>query len=54
MLEREPIVTHFRDYRVVSAAPPSAGGVGLAEILQQLEILNWPAGNATNGGQRLL
>jgi gamma-glutamyltranspeptidase/glutathione hydrolase len=47
VLEREPIVTHFRDYRVVSAPPPSAGGVGLAEILQQLEILNWPADNAT-------
>src|SRR5262249_40151261 len=33
--------------RVVSAPPPSAGGVGLAEMLHQLEILNWPASDAT-------
>ncbi len=43
LLERAPFVTWFRDYRVVSAPPPSAGGVGLAQMLQMLEMLGWPA-----------
>jgi gamma-glutamyltranspeptidase/glutathione hydrolase len=48
VVEREPIVTYFRDYRVLGAPPPSAGGVGLAELLQQLEILAWPVSTASN------
>jgi gamma-glutamyltranspeptidase/glutathione hydrolase len=47
VVERAPTVSYFRDYRVVSAPPPSAGGIGLAEILQQLEILGWPSATAT-------
>lgn len=39
--EREPIVTHFRDYTITTAPPPSAGGIALAETLQQLEALGW-------------
>lgn len=41
VLERPPIRFNFRDYRIVTAPPPSAGGVGLAGILQQLEVLGW-------------
>ncbi len=41
VVEREPVVTYFRDYRVVSAPPPSAGGLALAQVLQQLESLDW-------------
>lgn len=41
VIEREPVVTWFRDYRLVSAPPPSAGGLALAETLQQLEALGW-------------
>ncbi|WP_293000750.1 gamma-glutamyltransferase [Nevskia sp.] len=41
VVERAPIVSHFRDYKLVSAAPPSAGGLALAETLQQLEALGW-------------
>lgn len=41
VIEREPIETRFRDYRIVSAPPPSAGGVALAQVFQQLEALNW-------------
>lgn len=37
---REPVVTYFRDARIVSAAPPSAGGIALATLLGQLEALN--------------
>jgi gamma-glutamyltranspeptidase/glutathione hydrolase len=39
--EREPIVTHFRDYTITTVPPPSAGGIALAETLQQLEALGW-------------
>ncbi|HER34633.1 MAG TPA: gamma-glutamyltransferase [Halothiobacillaceae bacterium] len=33
VVERAPVVSHFRGFTVVSAAPPSSGGVALAEIL---------------------
>jgi gamma-glutamyltranspeptidase/glutathione hydrolase len=35
--EREPIRFQYRDARIVTAPPPSSGGVVLAEILQVLE-----------------
>jgi gamma-glutamyltranspeptidase/glutathione hydrolase len=41
VVEREPLVTHFRDYTITTAPPPSAGGIALAETLQQLEALGW-------------
>ncbi|HEY1076147.1 MAG TPA: gamma-glutamyltransferase [Fontimonas sp.] len=41
VIEREPLETRFRDYRIVSAPPPSAGGVALAQVFQQLEALGW-------------
>jgi len=40
-VERQPITTHFRDYTLVTTPPPSAGGLLLAQVLQQLEILGW-------------
>lgn len=45
VVEREPVVTWFRDYRLVSAAPPSAGGLALTETLQQLEAIGWTEGS---------
>jgi gamma-glutamyltranspeptidase/glutathione hydrolase len=36
VVEREPIVGRFRDWRVVSAAPPSSGGVLLMQMLNML------------------
>ncbi len=35
--EREPVVFPYRDWRIVTAPPPSSGGIALAEILQVLE-----------------
>jgi gamma-glutamyltranspeptidase/glutathione hydrolase len=34
--EREPIVVNYRGYRIVTAPPPSSGGVAVAEILNIL------------------
>lgn len=39
--EREPTVSYFRDVRIVSAPPPSAGGITLGTTLGQLEALGW-------------
>lgn len=33
VVEREPVVTRYRDMRLVSVAPPSSGGVAIAAIL---------------------
>jgi len=37
--EREPIVGEYRGYRIISAAPPSSGGVAMMQILNQLSAL---------------
>lgn len=36
VVEREPVVTRYRDARIVAAAPPSAGGIALATTLNIL------------------
>ena len=35
--ERDPIRTTYGDYELVTAPPPSSGGVALAEILNIIE-----------------
>lgn len=35
--ERTPVVVNYHDLRVVSAAPPSSGGLALAQMLKMLE-----------------
>jgi gamma-glutamyltranspeptidase / glutathione hydrolase len=37
---RQPLVGHFRGYTILSAPPPSSGGVGLVEMLNILEPLD--------------
>ena len=37
VIERKPIVTWYHDVKVVSAAPPSSGGIVLGQILNILE-----------------
>ena len=43
VVERRPTVSYFRDLRLVSAPPPSAGGITLGTTLGQLEALGWRA-----------
>ena len=35
--ESEPLRGHYRDYEIIAAPPPSAGGVGLLQMLGMLE-----------------
>ena len=42
VIERAPIVGHYRGARVVSAPPPSSGGVGLIEALNLLAQFDLP------------
>ena len=46
VIERKPITLSLRGYRIVTAPPPSAGGVGLAEIFNQLQALGWHGGHS--------
>lgn len=41
VVEREPVEIWFRDWRILTAPPPSAGGVTLAQLFGQLEALGW-------------
>lgn len=41
VVERAPLVSQFRDYRLITAPPPSAGGIALVEVFQQLEAIGW-------------
>jgi len=43
VVERTPTVSYFRGLRIVSAPPPSAGGIALGTTLGQLEALGWSA-----------
>lgn len=41
VVEREPIVSRFREFRLIGAPPPSSGGIVLAEALNILDRLPW-------------
>ena len=36
-VERAPLRGHYRDYEIITAPPPSAGGVGILQMLGMLE-----------------
>lgn len=42
-VERAPVTGSYRGWRIVSAAPPSSGGVLLVEMLNMLQALDPPA-----------
>lgn len=54
VVERRPTVTWFRDLRIVSAPPPSAGGIALGTTLGQLEALGWKAGDGVRSKHLLI
>ena len=37
VIEREPVVSHYNNLRIISAPPPSSGGIVLAQALTMLE-----------------
>ncbi|RKZ71821.1 MAG: gamma-glutamyltransferase [Gammaproteobacteria bacterium] len=37
IIEREPVVGHYKNLRIISAPPPSSGGIVLAQALAMLE-----------------
>ena len=46
--ERQPIVSEYKGYRLTSVAPPSSGGVALAEMLNILSFYNVGQLSASN------
>lgn len=40
-IERPPIEFDYRDVHIISMGPPSSGGILLAEILNQMELVNF-------------
>ncbi len=40
VVEREPVVFEYQDYKLLTASPPSSGGIAIAEILNILEPYN--------------
>ena len=47
IVEREPLRTGYRDFHIVTAPPPSGGGVGLVTMLNVLEAYDLAAADAT-------
>lgn len=39
-IERQPVVFNYHDTKIISMGPPSSGGIVLAQILNQLELVN--------------
>lgn len=45
VIEREPVVSEYQNYKIISAPPPSSGGIAIGQMLNMLESLqpdlNW-------------
>lgn len=52
--EREPLVGYFRDSRVITAPPPSAGGAAIVQALGLLEAKGYQNLNSTAGKHLLV
>lgn len=46
--ERQPVISHYKDYKITSVAPPSSGGVALAEMLNILSFYHVEELSASN------
>ncbi|HUR40974.1 MAG TPA: gamma-glutamyltransferase [Verrucomicrobiae bacterium] len=54
VVERKPTQLTFRDYRIITAPPPSAGGVAMAQALAMLEARAWPPANPVQAKHQLI
>lgn len=52
-VEREPLITHYRDWTVVGFPPPSSGGVHVAQILNILSHFDLAATHKRDKAQAL-
>jgi len=43
VVEREPLTARFGDHRIVTAPPPSSGGIAIAQVLNILSGYDWSA-----------
>ncbi len=46
--ERQPVISHYKGYRLTSVAPPSSGGIALAEMLNILSFYHLERLSVTN------
>jgi gamma-glutamyltranspeptidase/glutathione hydrolase len=53
VVEREPVVGHYQGWTIVSASPPSSGGVALVQMLGMLEALDARLGPASSDADRV-
>ena len=53
VVERDPIVGHYQGWEILSAAPPSSGGVALVQMLGMLEALDARLGPASGEADRV-
>lgn len=53
VVEREPLVGYFRDYKIITAPPPSAGGAAILQALTLLEAKSFTT-LTTVGGKHLV
>ena len=50
-MEREPLVGHYKGYEVITAPPPSSGGIGILQMLGMLEGSGYEKSGAGSAAQ---
>lgn len=53
VVERDPVVGHYRGWKIVGASPPSSGGIALVQMLAMLEALDARLGPASTEADRV-
>jgi gamma-glutamyltranspeptidase/glutathione hydrolase len=54
VVERTPVIGQYRDARIISAAPPSSGGVVLMQMLKMLDMLGYAELDAAQRRQKAI